>query len=256
MRESRLELSLREPQIVALNWPADADVSGSDPVSVARRTETHATRRTVTVAWRLELSVLTARFDQAVETLSSASGSSASGGFDMVANVDLGLAPSADVGSSDDDKSWARSVFATGRVVLEADARLVSEPHLWRFGMDLDFGATTPAVTSDDTALLEFLAAAGQDLLARAIALLREADVRLTPRVAPAGTLPAKSVQRFGLPGFAVHDRLLVGRDGNPILCLALQRDGASGGVMRLLKPFLEFPTSVTRSRLPSSNQP
>jgi hypothetical protein len=125
--------------------------------------------------------------------------------------------------------------------VLEADARLVSEPQRWRFGMDLDFTSEAASVIADESALADFLASQGQPLLALAIAPLAEAECRLTPQVAPAGPLSSRSVHRLGLPDFHVIDRVLASREGHPILCLCVQLEGRSGGVARLVKPFLEI---------------
>lgn len=234
VRESRLELRLVQPQIVSMRWPAEDAATDAEPPSTAMRA---ATRRVVTVAWRLELSAITARFDQATEVLPNPSAAPAGTG---VANVDLDRAATTDLAPSDEGISWARVTFAVGQVALEADARLVSEPDLWRFGMELDFAGSEPTVTADEPALVEFLTSAGRSLLARAVAPLAVADVRLTPQVAPAGPLSSRSVQQFGLPGFQVSDRLLTGKDGTPVLCLCVQLDGASGGVARLVRPFLE----------------
>jgi hypothetical protein len=238
LREARLELRLVNPQIVSMSWPAQDAAVDALPVGSSSLAAAGPSRRVVKVAWRLELSVLTVRFDQAVEVLPNPSTSAPRS---SVANVDLDLAASTDVGAdSDNSRSWTRSTFAVGKVELEADARLVSEPQRWRFGMDLDFTALAPSVTTDEPALADFLAGPGQALLARAIAPLPEAELRLTPQVAPAGPLSSRSVQRLGLPGFQVVDRLLASREGQPILCLCVQLDGRSGGVARLVSPFLE----------------
>jgi hypothetical protein len=238
-RETRLELRLVNPQIESMSWPAqDAAV---DPLPVdSTLAAAGPSRRVVKVAWRLELSVLTARFDQATEIAPVASPPT-SRPSSPFGNVDLDLTVTTDVGAApDSSRSWTRSTFAAGKAVLEADALLVSEPRRWRFGMELDFTDVAPSVTSDEPALVEFLAGAGQTLLARAVAPLADAEVLLTPQVAPAGPLSSRSVQRIGLPGFQVVDRILTSREGHPILCLCLQLDGRSGGVARLVKPFLE----------------
>ena len=131
-REARLELRLVSPQIVSASWPAQD--AATDPLPVGSANVAAApgpSRRVVKVAWRLELSALTARFDQAVAVQPGAS-TGATPPSSAVANVDFDLAASTDVGPIADTRSWTRSTFAAGKVVLEADAHLVSEPHRWR----------------------------------------------------------------------------------------------------------------------------
>lgn len=240
LREARLELRLVSPQIESMNWPAEDAAVDPLPADSSSIAAAGPNRRVVKVAWRLELSVLTVRFDQATEVAPVASPPT-SRPTSPFGNVDLDLAATTDVGvAPDSSRSWTRSTFAVGKVALEADALLVSEPRRWRFGMELDFTDGAPSITSDEPALVDFLAGAGQTLLARAVAPLADAEVMLTPQVAPAGPLSSRFVQRAGLPGFHVSDRLLTSRDGHPILCLCVQLEGRSGGVARLVKPFLE----------------
>lgn len=234
VRESRLELRLVEPHIVAMNWPAE-DTGPHGPPTSAVSHRAGRIRRGVVVAWRLELNALTVRLDQVVAGSPVASAVAGSG----VAGINPSISASANLDASDDGKSWARSTLAVGQATLEAEAVLVSEPHMWRFGMNADFGTATPTVTADEPALVEFLAGPGSVLLSGAKSRLSAAEVRLTPQVAPAGPLSAESVQRFGLPGLQIKDRLLVGEAGQPILCLCVQKEGASGGVAKLIRPFL-----------------
>lgn len=236
-RESRLELRLVSAQIVSLAWPAHDAAPGSQPAATSLSAP-GPSRRIVTVVWRVELSALTARFEQATEVLPAGPSTAVPGSG--AANIDLNRPVAAAIAPVADGRTWSRATFATGRVTLQADARLLSEPHLWRFGMTLDFADASPAIASDEPALTDFLSSAGQSLIARAVAPLRQADVRLTPQVAPAGALSANAVQRFGMPGFEVIDRVLPSRDGSPILCLCVQRDGTTGGAPAMLRAFLD----------------
>jgi hypothetical protein len=235
LREARLELRLLNPHIVSLAWPLQDIATGSQPGTMSA---VSPNRRIVTVAWQLELSVLTAREDLATDILPSGRANTAPGR--SVANIDFDAPLAIDFPPVTAGPSWSRAKFATGKVTFQADARLISEPHLWRFGMWLDLSAATPTLASDEPALIDFLTGAGQSLLAGAVATLRAADVRLTPQAAPAGALSAATIQRLGMPGFQVIDRVLTSRDGAPILCLCVQRDGTTGGAPALLRPFLE----------------
>ena len=107
--------------------------------------------------------------------------------------------------------------------------------------MTLDFADTAAAVTSELPGVTEFLATeGGANLLTRALAPLKAATgVRLTPEVSPAGTISAAVAQRMNLPPFTVSDLLLTNDRGGLVLSLCAQLGAATGGVLRLVRPFV-----------------
>jgi hypothetical protein len=242
-REARLEVRLAEPYLSALHWPVD--IGPPQPETTSGRAIPQ--RRTADVSWRIEINLLTRRlvagFDQASQSQSggslrfSASGSPRSGGV-LGEQPEIALLTAS---SSMDDGSWDRLTLVSGRAVTRATAKVVIQPSLWRFGVELDFSATDVLTTGEEQALTEFLATnAGQNLLTQALVLLKSgAGVRLTPEVAPAGPLSASTLQSMNLPAISVHDVLLIGDRGQFILSLCVELDGASGGVLRFVQPFV-----------------
>lgn len=265
--EARLELRLIQPYLSGLQWPLDISGGADSPISVSARRPGAGARirsssrtssrvigrsRTANVTWRLEINLLTARLDVGVLASSTSTGGAAPPVGGSASGVVLGPQGTAVLGdladlavsdtvAGDDGRSWNRRLLASGRAVTGAGAILDVPAGLWRFGMTLDFADIAVAVTSELPGVTEFLAAeGGVNLLTRALAPLRAASgVRLTPEVAPAGTISAAVAQRMHLPPFSVSDLLLTNDRGGPVLSLCAQLGPAVGGVLRLVRPFV-----------------
>ena len=128
-------------------------------------------------------------------------------------------------GADNVDGRWQRSLLAFGHAITAAKAELVNASNLWRFGMELDFSETSPAVTSDAEGVTAFVASeAGKNMLEQALAPLKvAAGVKFSPEVAPGGNLSTRLVQQYNLPPFRVRDALLTDTRGNPVLCLCAE---------------------------------
>jgi hypothetical protein len=243
VREARLELRLVDPYVAGFHWPVDIlDVPDGPVVSAAARTaRVTLQQRVVDIGWRVELNVLTAKYDVVSAAEAPASGGTTpasplgavgwSGGAQLSATVDAPAGSSSGV-------SWDRFTLATGQAHISARAELVVASNLWRFGMNLDFSEAIPALTADAPALGDFLATdAGKNMMSQAVAPLKAATgVKLTPYVAPGGPLSASTVQRANLPPFHVRDLLLSDGHGKSILCLCAQLGAATGGVARMVQ--------------------
>lgn len=259
--EARLELRLVQPYLSGLQWPLDITGGADSPISVSARRARAGTRpssrtssrvvgqrRTAHVTWRVEINLLTARLDVSVLAPSISTGGAAppAGGTGhgprgAAALGDLLDLAVSDAASGGDGRSWNRRLLASGRAVTNADAALDVPAGLWRFGMMLDFADTLASVTSELPGVTEFLATeGGTNLLVRALAPLKAAaGVRLTPEISPAGTISAAVAQRMNLPPFIVRDILLVNDSGGLVLSLCAQLGTATGGVLRLVRPFV-----------------
>jgi hypothetical protein len=242
-REARLELRLVNPYIAGLRWPVAISRKPDGGVATTARQARGIDRRIVDIGWRLEINVLTAKVGGGVLTADTApsSGTPASPGG-VRANKGAGFEASTGAPLGGSGESFDRLTLAAGTVVTGATAELVLTPALWRFGMALDFSETHPSVTSETKALIDFFVTnGGKGLLENALAPLKAtAGIKLTPDVAPGGALSATDVQRWNLPPFRVRDLLLDDGRGNPVLCLCAELGNATGGVARLVQPFLQ----------------
>lgn len=257
--EARLELRFVQPYLSGLQWPLDITGGADSPISVsARRARARPSsrtssrvvgqRRTASVIWRVEINLLTARLDVGVLAPSTSTGGATppAGGTGQgprgaAALGDLLDLAVSDAASGGDGRSWNRRLLASGRAVTSAEAALEVPAGLWRFGMTLDFADTLASVTSELPGVTEFLATeGGANLLIRALAPLKAAaGVRLTPEISPAGTISAAVAQRMNLPPFTVRDVLLANDGGGLVLSLCAQLGTATGGVLRLVRPFV-----------------
>jgi len=242
-REARLELRLARPYLSALRWPP-VDQTGGTGGSSSTMAHALPQARTAEITWRIELNVLTARFDQSAAELppSTADDSppSSSMGSHGVFGAQLDTAFSPDVSVSR-DPGWDRVTLASTAAVTPATAQTAISARAWRFGIELDFSETVAAVSTDAPALNDFLAEdSGRNLLAQLLAPLKAASgIRLTPQIAPGGPLSEGAVRRAPPPAFTVRDVVLQNDRGEFLLALCAQLGGSRDGVLRLVPSFV-----------------
>ncbi len=232
LRPARLELRLLGPYLADFHWPEPS------PVNTGGGTTTTAhfalQRPTVDVGWQVQINILTPR-------PVSTQGNTAR--VRPPSSSPAGNAATATTGqpSGSSDAGWDRTTLVTGTAITPALAHLAVPADLWRFFLELDFSGTSAAVTSDTAAVTDFVASdAGKNMLSQALAPLKAAaGIQLTPEIAPAGAVSASIVQARNLPPFTVQSLMLSDQKGNPILCLCAQLGASTGGVARLVTPFL-----------------
>ncbi|HEY1273011.1 MAG TPA: hypothetical protein VGF08_13545 [Terriglobales bacterium] len=241
LRPARLELRLVQPYLAEFHWP--------DPISVnpggggATAAVVTGQPPSIDIGWQVEINVLTPNpvATQGTTAQARSAGSSQTS--------------TTGTSSGSGDGGWTRATFATGTVMTNALAELAVPSNLWTFGMELDFSGTSPSVTSDSAAVSDFLATdAGKNMLGQALAPLRAAaGIQLTPEIAPAGELSSAVVRARNLPPFSAQSILLQTSKGDPILCFCVHLGSATGGVTRLVQPFLgaaDFAYGVSTSVL------
>jgi hypothetical protein len=252
LRPARLELRLLGAYLADFHWPPPNPVNtgGGNTTTAALTLQ----RPTVDVGWQVEINILTPR-PVATQGNLARTGSGASSGLSGAQQA--GNAQTATTGqpSGSSDAGWDRTTLVRGIAITSALADLAVPANLWRFFVELDFSGTSATVTSDAAAVTEFVASdAGKNMLSQALAPLKAAaGIQLTPGIAPAGAVSASIVQARNLPPFAVQSIMLSDQKGNPILCLCAQLGAATGGVARLVAPFLngkDFAYGVSTSVL------
>jgi hypothetical protein len=225
-REAFLEIRLVNPYIGGFHWPPVISIPpGGQTESAKADAILQGTQRLVDVGWRLEVNVMLPQ----------------PGGATTAAMV-MSTAASAPAASSDSDSGWTRVTLAAADVVTAAAAELTVSSGLWRFGVVLNFADAKTSISAGPPAVTDLLATdAGGNLLSAATAPLRVAHaVKLSPDIAPGGSLAPVYVQRLKLPSFRVEDLLLFDTKGNPLLCLCAEIDGATNGVASLVQPILD----------------
>jgi hypothetical protein len=235
---ARLEVSLGDPYLAALRWPADVGGDGAGPVSTATAGHAHLLHeRRTDVGWRVEINLLTRRVD--VNTQGGAAPASRTPAADR-ADTSGVFTTGQSVAAG--DGGWERLTLGVGRATCTAAVALDVPAGGWQFGTVLDFTEAVVAVSSDAPDVVEFLDGdAGNGLLVQALAPLRAAyGVRLSPPVAPAGPDAAAAVAHRAMPAFSVHDLLMPDQRGDPVLSLCGQLQGSTGGVARLVPVLLD----------------
>ncbi len=228
-----VEVRLVEPYLAAFHWPQTIVISPTGPA--APHVVGHQSP-SVDLGWQLQINLaqprLTLTPGETARTLPA--GSFGPPIPPRAVNVAPPAAPNTD--------SYDRTTLATASVTMPATAYIDVNTKQWCFGVNLDFSATSPTITSGDTAVTDFLTTGdGKNLCDGALAPLKVAVVQLTPEVAPGGSLSATAAQAGGMTPFSVQDILLSDANGNPVICLCVHLGSASGGVARLVQPFLNF---------------
>lgn len=239
------EVRLVEPYLAAFHWPQTIVISPTGPA--APHMFGHRPP-SVDLVWQLQINLARPRLTLAPEeTARTLAGSF---GPPIPPRAFTAAPPAAP-----NTGSYDRTTLATASVTTSATAYIDVNTKQWCFGLNLDFSATSPTFSSGDTALTDFLTTGeGKNLCDRALAPLKVAVVQLTPEVAPGGSLSAAAAaQAESMAPFSVQDILLSDANGNPLICLCVHLGSASGGVARLVQPFLnhgDFAYGVSTSVL------
>lgn len=249
-RVAYLEVRLVSPFISDFHWP---DPPPGPPVGLpVASVVIPGQQRSVDLGWQIQINV-------AIPGTGLAASVVRSGGSGEPNPVSVSGAVGAGgtgTQSGNGGSQVGRTTLATGTAVTTALAELAVASNLWIFGMNLDFSGTSASLAPGaPAAISDFLATAdGQNLLNQALGPLRAAaGIQLTPEIAPGGALSASFVRSMNLPPFNVGDILLSDANGNPVLCLLAELGSNTGGVARLVQPFLngaDFAYGVSTSVL------
>jgi hypothetical protein len=135
----------------------------------------------------------------------------------------------------------SRVLLGGGSAVTRFPTSLVSRPELLQAWLELDVARTDTSVTAEAVPLAALLATPrGEDMLRTALAVLvTRGGLRLSPRIALAGSLAPQQIAALGLP--AVRVAHAVGRrlDGSEVLSLCFSFGEDAGGSLASLQPFL-----------------
>jgi hypothetical protein len=211
-----------------------------------RRLVTDRTRGSADLGWTLDVNLFVPRAVAPPTTATTGGTGAGTGGGGIGAGAfspgtgplsaigDFSLTPTNVLPDGD------RITLASGTARMRAPTDVVVSDPTLQFWLAIDFTGVRATYASDDPALAEFLATDGAtSLLAQAVApLLNASSVPLSPRIAPAGSVPAVRVLALQLPPLRVH-QLVLPDDAGAVLTLCGSLGAGSEGSDALVRTFL-----------------
>jgi hypothetical protein len=193
---------------------------------------------TTTIDWTLEVNLITS-IPQQIAT-SEGVGPPGQGARSFQTNSGSALFEVAQTAGPRAARSEGRSLLATGRAHTLAHPQLVARPSLLQAWLELEFLTDSLMPFDNDVLMKDFLNTDIADvMLKQAYTLLENSvGIRLTPRVALAGSMPAAQIANMGLGTMRVMVVPLLHPDGRDILSFCFNFGDDSQGDETLVRSF------------------